>query len=53
MKVEDMQRLERVEKMMIKWMCGVTLEDGKASDELRQRLEVCWSEYAKQYAREH
>jgi hypothetical protein len=24
MKVEDMQRLERTEKMMIRWMCGVT-----------------------------
>ena len=36
----DMQRLERVEKMMIRWMCGVTLKDRKASEELRQRLGI-------------
>ena len=35
MKVEDMQRLERTEKMMIKWLCGATLQDGKTSEELR------------------
>ena len=29
MKVEDMQRLERAEKMMMRWMCGVTLKDVK------------------------
>ena len=40
MKVEDMQRLERAEKMMIRWMCGVTLKDRKGSDELRQRLGI-------------
>ena len=26
MKLEDMQRLERTEKMMIRWMCGQKLE---------------------------
>ena len=40
MKVEDMQRLERAEKMMIRWMCGVTLKDRKGSEELRQRLGI-------------
>ena len=25
MKAEDMQRLERTERMMIRWMCGVKL----------------------------
>ena len=40
MKVEDMQRLERTEKMMMRWMCGVTLKDGKTSEELRERLAV-------------
>lgn len=40
MKVEDMQRLERAEKMMMRWMCGVTLKDGKTSEELRERLGV-------------
>jgi len=39
MKVEDMQRLQRAEKM-IRWMCGVTLKDGKTSEELRERLDV-------------
>jgi hypothetical protein len=40
MKVEDMQRLERAEKMMMRWMCRVTLKDGKTSEELRERLGV-------------
>ena len=40
MKVEDMQRLERAEKMMMRWMCGVTLKDGKTSEEIRERLGV-------------
>ena len=31
MKAEDMQRLERTERMMIRWMCGVKLSDRKAS----------------------
>jgi len=39
MKVEDMQRLQRAKKM-IRWMCGVTLKDGKTSEELRERLDV-------------
>src|SRR5271163_4442190 len=38
MKVEDMQRLERTEKMMVRWMCGVTLKDRCRSEELRGRL---------------
>ena len=42
MKVEDMQRLERAEKMMIRWMCRVMLKDGKTSEELRERLGVVW-----------
>jgi len=39
-KVEDMQRLERAENIMIRWMCGVTLKDRKSSEELRKRLGV-------------
>jgi len=39
-KVEDMQRLERTERMMIRWMCGVRLSDKKASGELLSRLEI-------------
>ena len=40
MKMEDIQRLERAEKMMIRWMCGVTLKDRKSSEELRERLGI-------------
>jgi len=40
MKVEDMQRLERTEKMMIRWMCGVTLKDRKSSVELINKLGI-------------
>jgi hypothetical protein len=40
MRVEDMCRLERLEKMMIRWMCGVTLRNGKASEEIRNRLGI-------------
>lgn len=34
--MNDVQRLERVDKMMIRWMC----EDMKSSDELRQQLGI-------------
>ncbi|XP_065675618.1 uncharacterized protein LOC136091834 [Hydra vulgaris] len=40
MKVDDVQRLERTERMMIRWMCGVTLKDKKSSDDLRKRLGI-------------
>ena len=40
MKVDDVQRLERTEKMMIRCMCGVTLKDKKRSDDLRLRLGI-------------
>ena len=39
-KVEDMQGLERAEKMMVRHMCGVTLKARKSSEELRQRLGI-------------
>ena len=39
-KAEDMQRLERTERMMIRWMCGVRLSDRKASAELLSRLGI-------------
>ena len=38
MKADDMQRLERTERMMIRWMCCVELSDRKASAELSNRL---------------
>src|SRR5208282_4890964 len=40
MKAEDMQRLERTERMMIRWMRGVRLSDKKASAELLSRLDI-------------
>src|SRR5258706_537050 len=45
MKAEDMQRLERTERMMVRLMCGVTLRDRKRSEELLSRLDIeCISE---------
>ena len=40
MKIEDEQRLERAENAMIRWMCGVTLKDKCAMNELRERLGI-------------
>ena len=40
MKVEDRQRLERTEKMMVRWMCSVTLKNRITSEELRNRLSI-------------
>src|SRR5208282_2849179 len=40
MKADDMQRLVRTERMMIRWMCGVRLSDKKASAELLSRLDI-------------
>jgi len=39
-KVEDVRRLVRTERAMVRWMCGVTLKDRKSSDELLGRLGV-------------
>jgi hypothetical protein len=39
-KTEDMQRMERTERMMIRWMCGVSLKNRIASVELYRRLDV-------------
>jgi hypothetical protein len=40
MKLDDMQRLERTERMMVRWMCGVTLKDKMLSQQLLDRLGV-------------
>ena len=40
MKVEDMQRLERTERMMVRWMCGVTLKNRISNKDLNRRLGV-------------
>jgi hypothetical protein len=39
MSVEDMRRLERAE-MMIRWICGVKLRNGKTSEEIKNRLDI-------------
>ena len=40
MRVEELRRLERAERMMIRWICGVTLKDRCKSEELRKRLDI-------------
>ena len=40
MKVEDMQRLKRMDHMMVRWMCGVSLKDRIASVDLNGRLGI-------------
>jgi hypothetical protein len=40
MKVEDMNRLERTERMMMRWMCSVSLKDRVPIEELRRRLDI-------------
>ena len=40
MKSEDLLRLERAERMMWRWMCGVKLEDRRPSTELSKCLDV-------------
>jgi hypothetical protein len=37
-KVEDMQGLERVEKMIFRWLCEVPMKDRKKNQDLRQSL---------------
>ena len=37
-KVEDARRLERTEWIMVRWMCGMRLQDRCSSDQLLQRL---------------
>ena len=47
MKVKDMQRLERAERMKVRWMCVVSLKDRKTNEELLGRLvlNVCFMWY--------
>jgi hypothetical protein len=40
MKVEDKQRLERTENMMVRWMCGASVRDRIRTEELRGRLAI-------------
>src|ERR1700761_9094090 len=39
-KVADVQRLERNEMMMVRWMCGASLKDRKSNQELLDRLGI-------------
>jgi hypothetical protein len=40
LKVEDMQRLQRTERVMIRWMCSVSLKNRISSVELNGRLGI-------------
>ena len=40
LKVEDTTRISRADKMMIGWMCNVSLKDGRSSNELRDRMGI-------------
>jgi hypothetical protein len=40
MKAENLQSLGRAERMMVRWMCGVTLKDRKRSEDLYSLLGV-------------
>jgi len=40
MRVKDMQRLQRAERMMVQWMCGVTLKDRITWEEWLGRVGV-------------
>ena len=40
LKVEQLQQLERTERMMVRWMCGVSLKDRKRSQELLDCVDI-------------
>jgi len=40
MKAEDMKRLERTERMVVRWMCGVRFKNRASSEELNSRLGI-------------
>src|ERR1700761_8809480 len=39
-KVSNLQQLERTERTMVRWMCGVTTKDGKSVQELLDCLNI-------------
>ena len=45
MKVEHELKLNRTEMSMIRWMCGVKLNERKKSEELRELLSIGSSEF--------
>ena len=40
MKAENLRSLERTERMMVRWMCGVSLKDRKQSEDLYSLLGI-------------
>ena len=40
MKAENLHSLERAERMMVRWMCGVSLKDRKRSEDLYSLLGI-------------
>ena len=40
MKASGIQRLERTERLIVRWMCGVTLKDKRLIQQLLNRLGV-------------
>jgi hypothetical protein len=40
LKVSDSQQLERTERMMARWMCGVTLKHRQSSQDLLEHLGI-------------
>ena len=40
LKAEDLERLARTERSMVRWMCGVSLRDRRKSEELQQQLGI-------------
>ena len=40
MKADDLRSLERTERMMVRWMCGVSLKDRKRSEDLCNLLGI-------------
>ena len=38
LKVKDITRISRADKMMTRGMCNVSLKNGRSSDELRDKL---------------
>ena len=43
LKVEDITRISRVDKIMIRWMCNVSLKNGKSYEELKDsEFTISW-----------
>ena len=40
MKADDLKSLERTERMMVRWMCGVSLKDRRRSEDLCNLLGI-------------